>query len=105
MNKYRAVRTEIDNITFASKKEAARYQELRFLEKAGEIKDLRLQVPFKFQLNGVHICKYLADFVFKERKNGYWIEVVEDTKGRATRDYRIKKRMMKAFFAIDVRES
>jgi len=35
VNKYRNVRTEVDGIKFASKKEARRYQELRLLEKAG----------------------------------------------------------------------
>jgi len=34
-NKYGAKKTVVDNITFDSKKEAARYQELKLLEKAG----------------------------------------------------------------------
>lgn len=45
-SKYGAVKTEIDGIVFDSKHEAKRYQELWLLEQAGEITNLRLQVPF-----------------------------------------------------------
>ena len=43
-NKYGNKKTVVDGITFDSRKEAKRYQELKLLEKAGEIKDLRRQV-------------------------------------------------------------
>jgi len=36
-NKYGNRKVTVDGITFDSRKEAARWQELRFLEKAGEI--------------------------------------------------------------------
>ena len=39
-SKFGNVRTSVDNITFASKAEARRYQELRLLEKAGEIEKM-----------------------------------------------------------------
>lgn len=45
-SKYGAVKTEVDGITFASKHKASRYLELWLLEQAGEITNLRLQVPF-----------------------------------------------------------
>lgn len=45
-SKYGAVKTEVDGIMFDSKREAKRYQELRLLEQAWEITNLRLQVPF-----------------------------------------------------------
>lgn len=41
-SKYGAVKTEVDGIKFDSKHEALRYQELRLLEQAGEITNLRL---------------------------------------------------------------
>jgi len=46
MAKYRSKKTIIDGITFDSLKEARRYRELRLLEKAGAISDLRTQVRF-----------------------------------------------------------
>ena len=101
MNKYRNVKTEVDGIVFHSKREAARYTDLKLLERAGQIKDLRIQVPFLFELNDVRICKYFADFVYRE--NGK--EIVEDCKGKRTKDYMIKRKLMKAFFAIEILET
>ncbi len=43
MTKYRAQPTIVDGIRFHSKGEARRYQELRLLERAGEITNLELQ--------------------------------------------------------------
>lgn len=45
-SKYGAVKTTIDDITFDSLKEAQRYKELKVLERAGMITNLRLQVPY-----------------------------------------------------------
>lgn len=100
-SKYRNKKTEVDGILFHSKREAARYQDLKTLERAGAIRDLRLQVPFIFELNDVRICKYFADFVYRE--NGR--EIVEDSKGKRTKDYMIKRKLMKAFFAIEILET
>lgn len=101
MSKYGNVKTEVDGITFHSKREAARYQDLRLLERAGTIKDLQIQVPYLFELNDVKICKYFADFVYSEDGR----QVVEDSKGKRTKDYMIKRKLMKAFFAIEIRET
>lgn len=100
-NKYHAVVTYVDNIRFASKKEATRYKELSLLLKLGKIKDLQLQVKFPLSINGIKICDYIADFVYEE--NG--IKVVEDTKGVRTHVYLIKKKLMKAIYGITVTES
>lgn len=101
MSKYGNVKTEVDGKIFHSKREAARYQDLRLLERAGAIKDLQTQVPYLFELNDVKICKYFADFVYKEDGR----VVVEDSKGKITKDYAIKKKLMRAFFAIDIKET
>ena len=45
-SKYNNKKIEIDGITYDSKKEAKRHQELIFLERTGEINDLRRQVKF-----------------------------------------------------------
>ena len=105
MSKYHAVRTEVSGISFASKKEASRYSELVLLERAGEISDLKLQVPFKLEISGVLICKYIADWVYTEHGH----QVVEDTKGikrgSAYTIFKMKKRLMLALYNIDVKES
>ena len=100
-NKYNATRVAIDGITFHSRAEAARYSELHLMAKAGTIKDLRLQVPYKIVVNGKNICTYRADFVYK---NASGKEVVEDVKGYRTDVYRLKKKLVEAIYGIDIVE-
>lgn len=104
MNKYRAKKTVVDGITFDSKREAARYKELRTLLRAGQIQDLRMQVKYPLVVNGVKIGRYTSDFNYIE--NG--AEVVEDVKSPATkkaRDYVLRKKLMLAIHGISIRET
>ena len=72
-NKYGAISTEVDGIKFHSKKESVRYNELRLLEKAGEIKELKLQVKFELVKNGHLIESYYADFTYTDVRTGIYI--------------------------------
>ena len=107
MSKYGNKKTVIDGITFDSKKEAERYCELRLLLRSGRIKDLRLQVPYEVvpsvKIHGVkqRAVKYIADFVYTEAGR----EIVEDSKGVRTREYVIKRKLMKHVHGIDIRET
>ena len=95
MNKYRNKKILIDNHRFDSELEAKRYCQLKLLQRAKQISNLRLQVPFLlqegFKKNGKTHRKieYIADFVYEE--NGQ--TVVEDTKGICTDVFRIKQKM------------
>lgn len=103
-SKYRNQKTEIDGIAFDSKKEAARYGELRILDQQGAIASLRRQVEYKLAVNGFHICSFVADFVYLEMGR----EVVEDVKSEITRKnraYRIKVKLMRAIHGIEIRET
>ena len=102
-SKYGAVKTEIDGIIFDSKHEAKRYQELRLLERAGEINNLCLQVPYILIYKSMYgrSIKYVADFVYS--RNG--LTVVEDAKGMKTPVYRLKKRMMAEKYGIKIKET
>lgn len=100
-SKYKNKKTIADGITFDSIKEAKRYQELKLLERAGEIRQLELQPAFKIEHNGVKICTYKGDFAYFTDK----CRVVEDCKGFLTPAYRLKKKLMKAFFNIDIFET
>ena len=92
---------------FDSKHEACRYKELKILLSAGEITDLRLQVPYeimptiKFGEETFRSIKYVADFVYKD-KNG--IEIVEDAKGMKTDVYKMKKKLMAYIHHIIIHE-
>lgn len=81
--KYGNTPTVVDGIRFDSLREANRYSELKLMERAGEISDLRLQVRYQLCVNGVKVCTYVADFVYV--RDG--ITVVSDAKGVRTRDY------------------
>lgn len=67
-NKYRNIKTTVDGIIFDSKKEAARYQELKLLEKAGKIFCLKLQPKFLLipKTTKRRSVTYTADFCYKE---------------------------------------
>lgn len=103
-NKYHASKTEIDGIRFDSRKEAARYSELKLLERAGEIRDLQLQVPFELipKQEGERACTYVADFVYHMTDTGKM--VVEDAKGMRTDVYKIKRKLMLWRHGIRIRE-
>lgn len=106
-SKYHARKTVIDGIQFDSAKEAKRYTRLRDMEDAGEIQDLRLQVPFEllpsFECDGVKYrgMKYIADFVYY--RDGE--RVVEDCKGMKTAEYRLKKKLMAFINHVNIEES
>lgn len=101
LNKYHAQKTEVDGITFDSKKEAKRYALLKQLERFGMISDLRRQVPFELQPGytnnqgkKIRAITYVADFVYVE--NGK--QIVEDTKGFKTKEYQIKRKLFEYRF-------
>ena len=100
MSKNRNIKSEVDGSVFDSKAEARRYMELRLLEKANEISDLRLQYPFECKINEKKICTYRADFDYYH--GDQW--VVEDVKGFRTQVYRLKKRLVEALHGVEIRE-
>lgn len=107
--KYNNTKITVDGQIFDSKKEANRYKELRLLEKAGEIYDLRRQVKFKLiptqrdEVTGEVVereCSYKADFVYEEDGK----TVVEDVKGFRTKEYVVKRKLMLWRYGIRIRE-
>lgn len=102
-NKYRARRVALDGHTFDSQHEADVYAE-RVLElRAGLISDLEVHRRFRLEVNGVHICDYEADLSYMRAGR----LVVEDAKSPPTRRlpvYRIKRKLMRALYGIDIVE-
>lgn len=99
MSKYGNKRTN----GYASKREAKRAHDLKLLQQGGYITDLREQVPYELipKQDGERSCKYIADFVYRER-NG--TQIVEDAKGYRDPVYRIKRKLMKFVHGITIRE-
>ena len=116
--KYRNKKTIVDGMEFDSRKEAARYRELKLLEMCCEISALRCQekfilIPVQREPDIVGVrggikkgkviekeCSYIADFVYI--KDGETI--VEDTKGFRTKDYIIKRKLMLYLYGIRIHE-
>lgn len=105
--KYHNTKITTPDGTFDSKKEYNRYVELALLEKVGQIKNLERQVKFKLIPNQYvdgklveRAVTYKADFVYEE--NGQ--SVVEDVKGFRTKEYILKRKMMRYLKGIEVRE-
>lgn len=99
--KYGAQPVTIDGLRFASKREAARYLDLRYDEKRGKISGLELQVRYPLVVGDVKIADYLADFRYT--RDGEVI--VEDVKGVRTPVYRLKKKLLKALYGIEILET
>ena len=93
-----------EGIMHQSGLEARRCTELHLMQKGGLIRDLQAhpQPRFELDVNGVHICAYLADFSYHDVERGETI--TEDTKGHRTREYEIKRRLMLAIHGIEIRE-
>jgi len=99
VNKYHAVRTYslLCQRYFASKHEAARGEDLRLCELAGEIEDLEYQIPFV--LCEKPRIKVTIDFKYKEKG-----EIIhEDAKGVLTRDSRTRYAWLKEKHCIEVK--
>ena len=91
--KYHNRKTVVNGITFDSAKESRRYQELCLLQRAGQIEGLERQVRFELvpRLRDERSVSYIADFVFKEDDK----LIIEDCKGVRTKDYIIKRKLLK----------
>ena len=105
-NKYNAKKTEFMGYKFDSKCEAERYGQLASMQMAGVVEDLERQVKFDIIVNDHKICKYIADFVYiLTHENGKKEKIIEDAKGVQTTDFKIKKKLMKAVFDIEIKIS
>lgn len=102
MNKFGAIATTVDGIRFDSLREARRWGELKLLEKGGAIRNLRRQVRIEMMGRDGPIltpkgrpAAYVADFVYEDRRLN-WAEVIEDAKGHATPEYKLKRAILAA---------
>jgi hypothetical protein len=104
-NKYHAQKSG----GYDSRKEHRRANELRLMQRAGLISNLREQVPYELiptqrDKDGKVLeraCSYIADFVYTDEHGN---TVVEDTKGVRTEVYRIKRKLMLKVHGICVTE-
>ena len=115
-----------DGMSFDSKREAARYQDLALRLKAGDIRRLRRQPRYALcplviesadvrdinagepSVRRVPVADYIADFEYEECDmvcGGIaWKVIVEDVKGVRTDIYKLKKKWFEAQYGIQIRE-
>lgn len=105
MNKYGAKKAVCcHGHTHDSKAESYRCDLLHLKQRKGLISDLKVQVKYLLipamtyeNMPNEKAESYIADFVYVE--NG--LTVIEDVKGRKTRDYIIKRKQMKQKYCTD----
>ena len=121
-NKYGNRKVFADGMQFDSVHEYRRYVELKLLQAAGAISDLRCQVRYelippqyvterRYSKTGKRLqdkqkrversVEYVADFVYVDKDGS---EVVEDAKGKRTKDYVIKRKLMRYIHNITIQE-
>ena len=122
-SKYNAKKVEIDGIRFDSVKESRRFLELKAMQDAEVISDLRRQVKYVLipaqrepdtvgkrggKIKGKLLereCSYVADFVYKDSQGN---TVVEDVKGYrgggAYEIFKIKRKLMLYVHGIKINE-
>lgn len=118
-NKYGARKVVLDGYTFGSELEATRYEQLRLMQKAGEIVYLLVHPHYSFKIKGIEIGRgFTPDFEY-QLKSGE--EVVEEVKalsvkqvvkpdGRVvmqerritSRDFGLRRNLMKALHGIEI---
>lgn len=108
-SKYKNVRTTIDGETFDSQREANCWAELKLREKAGEITDVKRQVPFSLMCptpgDDEEVCRYFADFTYRDVVHGRPMQLhVVDAKGKRTPMYILKKKWLKIQDGVTVEE-
>lgn len=111
--KYRNIPTSVGGIRFDSKKEADRWVELQFMQRANLISNLDRQVVFELapsvMLHGEtkekKAMRYICDFYYLNLKTNEY--VIEDVKSKITSklsEYRNKKHLMKTQLGLDIIE-
>ena len=108
----------LDGSVFDSKAEMLRFQELRLLERAGKIINLRRQVKYPLIINGRPVlirsdgypegraAKYTADFVYTDIDgNDDWPlrETIEDMKGFSTEAARLRIAVVEALYNVRIK--
>ena len=115
-NKYKAQKVTVtlpsgEEHVFDSSKEAKVYNDLLIRLKAGEISDLRLQVPYELiprqlKSNGKveRKCEYIADFVYVEDGKIHVIDVKGYKRSTAYAVFAIKRKLMLWIHGIEIEE-
>ncbi|WP_159585946.1 DUF1064 domain-containing protein [Chelativorans xinjiangense] len=100
-NKFNARKVTVDGRTYDSKAEAAYCETLLLREKAGEVSAIEFQRPFALiGPDGMLITTYRADAAFWDNIENRFRVI--DVKGFETKEFKIKRKLMKSLLGLDV---
>ncbi len=104
-SKYRNQKVTVDGYLFDSKKEAARYNELLLLQKAGRCTLDQVHPVYPLRVNGILCGDYTADFLWTDTATGK--QETEDVKSKAskTEAYQLRKKLVEAIYGITILET
>ena len=94
-NKFNAIKTVVDGITFASKAEAEYYRQLKNSQSIGTISYFLRQVPFTLPGG----TRYIVDFMIVHR-NGTISYV--DVKGQTLASFVRSKKQVEALYPVEI---
>ena len=100
-----AKKVKLDGILFDSIAESKRYEELKILQLAGGISDLKVHPRYPIFINQTKVCEYEGDFSYFEPNSP--LEICEDVKGLRTDVYKLKIRIARASYRdiVEFRET
>lgn len=100
-NKYHNIKVSVDGYTFDSIAESRRYEQLKLLERAKAITDLKRQVKFVLIDKSKYgrEVSYIADFTYYEQNR----LVVEDVKGIKTDIFKLKARLFAERYGFEIK--
>jgi hypothetical protein len=94
-SKYGAKATVSGGIRFDSKREARTFERLVLLKQAGEVRSFHRQVIFDLPGGVIYRLDFLV--FFTDGRVGYW-----DAKGVQTKEFRIKRRLVRAECGVEI---
>ena len=98
-NKHGAVGVREDCIFFPSKGELRRYKELKLMDQANAIRELRVHPRYPIIYEGKNICDVVLDFEYYLLVRGtQWRLVYEDFKGYQTGESKLRHKLFEAFY-------
>lgn len=96
-NKYGNIKVQADGYTFDSKMEHRRYLELKLLETAVKIINLKVHPSFEIYVKEILVCRVELDFSYRVVDDHY-----EDVKGTDNALSRLKRKLVEAAYGISV---
>lgn len=95
-SKYGNSEKEYNGRIYHSQKEAGYARDLDLMLKGKEIKSWKPQHKLSLDVNGYHICNYIADFLVVDK---YGEEQIHEVKGFETDVFRMKWKLVEALYS------